>query len=100
MGGVVSKRPRQAKSVGGRKNGMTVASFKLPLSLSSSLEEIAHDRGTTKSEVVREALERYVTLGKRVSPGSFLERAKKYIGCVEGPGDLSFNEEHMEGFGE
>jgi len=32
---------------------------------------------------------------------SFLEAAKKYIGCLEGrPPDLSTNKAYMEGFGE
>jgi Protein of unknown function (DUF2281) len=32
---------------------------------------------------------------------SFLDAARKYIGCLEGgPADLSTNKMHMEGFGE
>ena len=32
---------------------------------------------------------------------SFLEAAKKYVGCLEGgPPDLSTNKRYMEGFGE
>lgn len=31
---------------------------------------------------------------------SVLTLAQKYIGCVEGPGDLSTNKKYMEGYGE
>jgi hypothetical protein len=30
---------------------------------------------------------------------SFIDAAKKYIGCVEGPGDLSSNRDYMQGYG-
>ena len=30
---------------------------------------------------------------------SFLEAAERYIGCVEGPGDLSTNPTYMDGYG-
>lgn len=36
-----------------------------------------------------------------VTAVSFLDAARKYIGCLEGgPADLSTNKMHMEGFGE
>jgi len=31
---------------------------------------------------------------------SVLTLAEKYIGCVEGPGDLSTNKKYMEGYGQ
>ncbi|UIE36209.1 hypothetical protein [Leptodesmis sichuanensis] len=31
---------------------------------------------------------------------SFLEAAGEFIGCVEGPGDLSTNPKYMEGYGQ
>lgn len=31
---------------------------------------------------------------------SVLTLAEKYIGCVEGPGDLSANKKYMEGYGQ
>lgn len=30
---------------------------------------------------------------------SFLDAAREFIGCVEGPGDLSTNPNYMEGYG-
>jgi hypothetical protein len=35
----------------------------------------------------------------RSEPESFLTLAGKYIGCVEGPEDLSTNKKYFEGFG-
>jgi hypothetical protein len=32
-------------------------------------------------------------------PVSFLTAAQKWIGCVEGPGDLSTNKKYMDGYG-
>ncbi len=32
-------------------------------------------------------------------PASVLTLAQKYIGCVEGPGDLSTNKKYMDGYG-
>ena len=37
---------------------------------------------------------------ERPTPGSFLDLSYDLAGCLEGPGDLSTNPEHMEGFGE
>lgn len=31
---------------------------------------------------------------------SFFEAAREFIGCAEGPGDLSTNPKYMEGYGE
>ena len=31
---------------------------------------------------------------------SFLEAAHKFIGCLEGPGDLSTNPKYMDGYGQ
>ncbi|ASC72992.1 hypothetical protein XM38_039530 [Halomicronema hongdechloris C2206] len=30
---------------------------------------------------------------------SFVEAARQYVGCTEGPGDLSTNPNYMEGYG-
>ncbi len=35
-----------------------------------------------------------------VLPGSFYERARHLIGTMSGPGDLSTNPRHMDGYGE
>jgi metal-responsive CopG/Arc/MetJ family transcriptional regulator len=76
---------------------MKTLSLKLPPSLSVRLERAAKQRGQSKSEVVRAALEQFLN-GER--PLSALELAGDLVGCGEGPGDLSTNPKHMEGFGE
>ena len=74
-------------------------SLKLPDVLDAKLAAAARRRGASKSAVVREALEAYVTRGGKVVPGSALDLARDLAGCLEGPGDLSYNKRHMRGFG-
>jgi predicted transcriptional regulator len=65
--------------------------------LRTRVKECAKAAGTDESEIVRLALEQYVT-----PPISAYEAAKKagLIGIVKGgPADLSTNKKHMEGFG-
>ncbi|MGO9465113.1 MAG: ribbon-helix-helix protein, CopG family [Isosphaeraceae bacterium] len=76
---------------------MTMLSLKLPPGLSARLNRAAKLRGESKSEVVRAALEQFL---KADRPTSALHLAGDIVGCGEGPGDLSTNPQHMEGFGE
>jgi len=65
--------------------------------LRTRLKARAKAAGTDESEVVRLALEQYIT-----PPMSAYEVAKRagLIGIVKGgPTDLSTNKKHMEGFG-
>jgi predicted transcriptional regulator len=65
--------------------------------LKNRVKERAKAAGTDESEIVRLALEQYVT-----PPMSAYEAAKRagLIGIVKGgPTDLSTNKRHMEGFG-
>ena len=65
--------------------------------LRNRVKERAKAAGTDESEVVRLALEQYVT-----PPMSAYEAAKRagLIGIVKGgPRDLSTNKKYMEGFG-
>ncbi|MEW6433589.1 MAG: ribbon-helix-helix protein, CopG family [Myxococcota bacterium] len=72
-------------------------SIKVPASLSARVSKLAKARGTTVSQVVREALEQYAP-SERVS---FAAAARAYVGSVEGgPGDLATNPRHLKGFGE
>jgi metal-responsive CopG/Arc/MetJ family transcriptional regulator len=77
---------------------MKTLSLKLPPALGRELEALAQRRSMSKSSLVREALARYLS-GPHATKGSFLERAGKLVGCVEGPPDLSVNAEHLQGFG-
>jgi metal-responsive CopG/Arc/MetJ family transcriptional regulator len=76
---------------------MKTISLKLPSRLSARLERAAKQRGQSKSEIVRSALEQFLS-GER--PMSALELAGDLVGCCKGPGDLSTNPRYMEGFGE
>jgi len=78
---------------------MKTLSLKLPSSLSVKLERAAKQRGQSKSEVVRSALEQFLHGDCSIPPGSALEAVQPWAGCVEGPRDLATNPKYMEGFG-
>ncbi|MFA6291055.1 MAG: ribbon-helix-helix protein, CopG family [Victivallales bacterium] len=77
---------------------MTTISLKVPEALDFRLAQIAEKRGSSKSELIRSALERMVAK-KPVQKCSCLSIASDLIGCVDGPADLSHNKKHMKGFG-
>jgi hypothetical protein len=79
---------------------MKTISLKLTDNLLRKLERTARERGQSKSDVIRSALEQYLNGEGTSPPGSALEAARPWIGCVEGPGDLATNPKYMEGFGE
>ncbi|HXO43028.1 MAG TPA: hypothetical protein VN999_16375 [Thermoanaerobaculia bacterium] len=78
---------------------MKTLSLKLTPALGRELEAVAQQRSVSKSSLVREALARYLASGPQASKGSFLARAGKLAGCVEGPSDLSVSAEHLQGYG-
>lgn len=77
---------------------MTTVSLKMPEALEQKLARVAQRRGSSKSDVMREALERFLDTSAS-HPDSCLDLASDLIGCVEGPADLSHNKAHLEGFG-
>lgn len=78
---------------------MKTISLKLPENLDAKLNRLAEQRGQSKSEVVREALDQFLNGQRQTTPASFLDAAGELIGCAEGPGDLSTNPKYMEGYG-
>lgn len=79
---------------------MRTVSFKLPKHLDQMLTRVARRRGTSRSAVLRDALERFEAAGYAVH-GSVLEAAGDLVGCINsGVRDLSTNPKYMEGFGE
>ena len=56
-------------------------------------------RKTTRSEVVREALNLCFEKGNGSPKGSAFELAHDLAGTVAGPTDLSINKNHLKGFG-
>ena len=79
---------------------MKTISLKLTDNVLRKLERAARERGQSKSDVIRSALEQYLNGERTIPPGSALEAARPWIGCGEGPGDLATNPKYMEGFGE
>ena len=58
-------------------------SFRLPRDLSRSLAKLARERGVPKSQLVREAIERYIAADEQ--PGGAMtvrERLAPYVGLV------------------
>jgi predicted transcriptional regulator len=68
---------------------------KVPATLSAKIARLAKKRRTTRSVVIRDALE-HASEGERPS---FTEAAAKHIGVASGPGDLSTNPRYLSGFG-
>jgi hypothetical protein len=80
---------------------MKTISLKVTDQLLRQLEREARQRGQSKSDVVRMALEHFLN-GARSGPRplSALDLAGDVVGCAEGPSDLSTNRKYLEGFGQ
>ena len=72
--------------------------LKVPEALEGRIAAAARKRGESKSALVRRAVDRLLAREAPL-PGSFAELAAEFAGCVEGPGDLSTNPNHMKGYG-
>ena len=77
---------------------MKALSLKLPDALDAKLAAAARRRRTSKSAVVRDALEAFLG-AKGVRSGSALDLVRDLAGCVEGPGDLSYNKAYLRDLG-
>ncbi len=79
---------------------MKTLSLKLPDALNAKLRAAAKRTGTNMSAMVREALEIYLDDKRKAPKSSCLELARDLVGSLDGgPGDLSYNPKHMEGYG-
>jgi len=78
---------------------MKTLSLKIPSGLALRLQNAAKKRKATKSALVRQAIEAFLEPQGKPRSGSVLDRIRHLVGCVEGPGDLSYNPKYMEGFG-
>jgi predicted DNA-binding protein len=83
---------------------MTKASLRItvriPASLGKQLRRRASLGGRPESELVREALEKYLTESAEPKTAYDLAKAAGMIGCAKGaPPDLSTNPKYFEGFG-
>jgi predicted transcriptional regulator len=79
---------------------MTTISLKLPEDLHAQLEHEAKAKRVTKSQVVRESLEKALNRGAEAAGGSCYDMARDLAGAAKGlPKDIATNPKHMEGFG-
>ncbi|MSR06049.1 MAG: ribbon-helix-helix protein, CopG family [Gemmatimonadetes bacterium] len=74
---------------------MRTVSFKLSEQLDDALSDLARRRKSSRSALVREALEALAT-GQRRSVTAVIA---KLVGSLEGPADLSTSPRHMTGYG-
>lgn len=80
---------------------MQTISLKLPERLLHRLEEESKARGTTKSSLVRECLERSLDACPAGGKATCHDLARDLAGSLKGlPRDLATNPKHMEGFGQ
>jgi len=77
---------------------MTTISLKVPSALRRRLAQVAQQRQTSRSAVIRDALEQFVE-GNAGRGDSCLAIAAELIGCADGPADLSYNKKRLAGFG-
>lgn len=58
-------------------------SFRLPVALAQALDRRARETGVPKSQLVREALERYLGAAEPPGPDQVRERSAPYLGALE-----------------
>jgi metal-responsive CopG/Arc/MetJ family transcriptional regulator len=78
---------------------MRTLSVKLPDALDAKLTAAARRRNTTRSSVVRKALEAALRDDRKPRHDSALDLARTLVGCIEGPSDLSINKAYFKPFG-
>lgn len=78
---------------------MRTLSVKLPDGLDARLTAVARRRKTSKSRLVRKALEGVLREPGQPKTGSALDLIHDLVGCVAGPADLSVNKAHLKTFG-
>ena len=78
---------------------MKTLSIKLPDSLAAMLESAVASHRKTRSELMREALEAYLSKNRGARADSFLAAAHDLAGIAKGPRDLSTNKAHLKDFG-
>lgn len=78
---------------------MSALTIRLPKQLEARLAALARRRGTSKSALVVEAIERIVNEAEKSKPFTVLELVHDLVGIADGPSDLSTNPKHMRGYG-
>jgi len=78
---------------------MKTITLRLPEGLDIRLAAAAEKMRTSKSDVVRRAIEAFLEHRGTPQAVSCLELARDLAGCLEGPGDLSCNQRRLKGHG-
>ena len=79
---------------------MATISLKIPDELVSRMDALAKAKHTSRSAVLREALEEKLKASARNVPLSLYEQSADLCGAgSSGVGDLASNPKHFEGFG-
>lgn len=79
---------------------MKTISLKIPESLEQQLQRLALESDVSKSEILRRALELFLTTDKVPDSASVTALAGSLVGCFRGPTDLSTNTDHFDEFGQ
>ncbi len=79
---------------------MKTLSLKLPDELAARLSHAVRKKGQSQSELLRQAIERYLRESHKATEGSVLDLCADLAGCVRGPVDLSSSRKHLRGYGE
>ena len=78
---------------------MKTISLKLSETLDSRLNGVAKLRDTSKSEIIREAIESFLGDQQTATQLSFQQAAGELLGSLDGPADLASNPKHLKGYG-
>lgn len=78
---------------------MKSLTLRLDEALYLKISSLAERQGTTRSEVVRRALNICLDKDDRFAKGSVLELAHDLAGSLAGPSDLSSNKAYLKDFG-
>lgn len=79
---------------------MITLTVKLPEALATKLEALVRQRGQSRSDVVREAIERAVDEGAQSGEQSVYDLLRDLKGAAgKGPKDLATNPKYMRGYG-
>jgi predicted transcriptional regulator len=78
---------------------VTTVSVKLTRALVARLDAVAAERRTSRSTLIRQALERDLQRRPGRRARSFAALARDFAGCLSGPPDLSHDPGRLRGYG-
>ncbi len=79
---------------------MKTISLKISRTLEYRLQQCAAEAGVNKSELLRQALEHYLSKDKAAMSTSVTALASDLVGCFRGPADLSTGTKHLDDYGQ